>query len=176
MAIQAGKRSPTPPSGAAQGERQAIEISDAELEGCGGRHRQRGTGEVILEANEGITPRVISMAQENGIDDGGVLPGARRSGADHFLHLKKDPIHTHEESLIEIYPSASGRSPRWTARDRSSRTCSSTRRSRLLARRPPEAEHEARPQHAARRKILHPQDFYEVIKCCSSCARTRQRG
>jgi hypothetical protein len=44
--------------------------------------------------------------------------------------LKKDPIRTHEEALIEIYRRL-GRATRRrsTARGRCSRTCSSTRRS-----------------------------------------------
>ncbi len=89
------------------------------------------TGEVVLEANEEITPRVISMAQENNIDRIEVFfPEKDDVGPIISATLKKDPIHTHEESLIEIYRRLRPGDPRRsTARARSSRTCSSTRRS-----------------------------------------------
>src|SRR3981189_1425375 len=49
---------------------EAVEISDAELEGAfaGADVVDPSTGEVILEANEELTPRVISMAQEKNVD------------------------------------------------------------------------------------------------------------
>src|SRR5213596_3404895 len=49
---------------------EAIEISDAELEGAFAAADvvDPSTGEVILEANEELTPRVISMAQEKNVD------------------------------------------------------------------------------------------------------------
>src|SRR5207237_8316599 len=49
---------------------EAVEISDAELEGAYAAADvvDPSTGEVILEANEELTPRVISMAQEKNVD------------------------------------------------------------------------------------------------------------
>ena len=83
-----------------------VEVSDAELEGAFAAADvvDPATGEVILEANEEVAPRIISMVQEKKVkeievffperDDVGTVLGAT---------LKKDPIRTHEESLIEIY-------------------------------------------------------------------------
>src|SRR5205809_5014834 len=85
---------------------EAVEISDAELEGAYAAADivNAATGEVILEANEEVTPRVISMTQENNIDRIEVFfPERDEVGPIISATLKKDPIHTHEESLIEIY-------------------------------------------------------------------------
>jgi DNA-directed RNA polymerase subunit beta len=112
---------------------EAVEISDAELEGAFAAADvvDPSTGEVILEANEPLEPRVISMAQEKNVDRIEIFfPERDDVGPIIGQTLKKDPIHTHEEALIEIYrrlrPAIRRRS---TARGRSSRTCSSTRRS-----------------------------------------------
>src|SRR6266850_839261 len=62
------------------------------------------TGEVILEANEELTPRVISMAQEKKVDKIEIFfPERDEVGPIISQTLKKDPIRTHEEALIEIY-------------------------------------------------------------------------
>src|SRR5207237_3553422 len=62
------------------------------------------TGEVILEANEELTPPVISMAQEKTVDQIEIFsPEPDEVGAIIGQTLKKDPIRTHEEALIEIY-------------------------------------------------------------------------
>src|SRR5918992_1561749 len=62
------------------------------------------TGEVILEANEELTPRVISMAQEKKVDQIALFfPERDDVGPIISQTLKKDPIRTHEEALIEIY-------------------------------------------------------------------------
>src|SRR5690606_35613232 len=62
------------------------------------------TGEVILEANEELTPRVISMAQEKKVDRiDAFFPERDEVGPIISQTLKKDPIRTHEEALIEIY-------------------------------------------------------------------------
>ena len=56
------------------------------------------TGEVILEANEELTPRVISMAQEKNVDKIEVFfPERDDVGPIISQTLKKDPIRTHEE-------------------------------------------------------------------------------
>src|SRR4029079_2689298 len=85
---------------------EAIEISDAELEGAFAAADvvDPSTGEVILEANEPLAPRVISMAQEKNVDRLEVFfPERDEVGPIISATLKKDPIHTHEESLLSIY-------------------------------------------------------------------------
>src|SRR6266436_6800253 len=85
---------------------EGVEISDAELEGAYAAADvvDPATGEVILEANEALEPRVISMAQEKNVDRIEVFfPERDEVGSIISQTLKKDPIHTHEEALIEIY-------------------------------------------------------------------------
>src|SRR5437764_11447704 len=85
---------------------EAVEISDAELENAFAAADvvDPSTGEVILEANEELTPRVISMAQEKNVDRIDIFfPERDDVGSIIGQTLKKDPIHTHEEALIEIY-------------------------------------------------------------------------
>src|SRR5205085_7334516 len=85
---------------------EAVEIADAELEGAYAAADiiDPATGEVILEANEPLEPRVISMAQEKAIDRIEIFfPEKDEVGPIISQTLKKDPIHTHEEALIEIY-------------------------------------------------------------------------
>ena len=148
---------------------EAIEISDAELEGAFAASDivNPATGEVILEANEEITPRVISMAQENNIDRIEVFfPEKDEVGPIISATLKKDPIHTHEESLIEIYRRLRPGDPPTLDSSRSlfenmffnPQKYDFSRVGRLklntkLGLNTPLDE-----------KILHPQDFYEVIK------------
>src|SRR5947199_159362 len=84
----------------------AVEISDAELEGAYAAADvvDPSTGEVILEANEPLEPRVISMAQEKNVDRIDIFfPEKDDVGPIIGSTLKKDPIDTHEEALIEIY-------------------------------------------------------------------------
>jgi len=148
---------------------EAIEISDAELEGAYAAADivNAATGEVILEANEEVTPRVISMAQENSIDRIEVFfPERDDVGPIIATTLKKDPIHTHEESLIEIYRRLRPGDPPTLDSSRSlfenmffnPQKYDFSRVGRLklntkLGLNTPLDE-----------KILHPQDFYEVIK------------
>src|SRR5207248_2301310 len=85
---------------------EAVEISDAELEGAYAAADvvDPSTGEVILEANEPLEPRVVSMAQEKNVDRIEIFfPERDEVGPIIGATLKKDPIHTHEEALIEIY-------------------------------------------------------------------------
>src|SRR5689334_15261666 len=148
---------------------EAIEISDAELEGAYAAADivNPNTGEVILEANDEITPRVISMTQENNIDRIEVFfPEKDEVGPIISATLKKDPIHTHEESLIEIYRRLRPGDPPTLDSSRSlfenmffnPQKYDFSRVGRLklntkLGLNTPLDE-----------KILHPQDFYEVIK------------
>src|SRR6476660_5608717 len=85
---------------------EGVEISEAQLEGAYAAADvvDPATGEVILEANEPLEPRVISMAQEKNVDRIDIFfPEKDDVGSIVGQTLKKDPIHTHEEALIEIY-------------------------------------------------------------------------
>src|SRR6187455_187218 len=148
---------------------EAVEISDAELEGAFAASDvvDPSTGEVILEANEELTPRVISMAQEKNVDRIDVFfPERDEVGSIISQTLKKDPIHTHEEALIEIYRRLRPGDPPTLDSSRSlfenmffnPQKYDFSRVGRLklntkLGLHTPLDE-----------KILHPQDFYEVIK------------
>src|SRR5882757_4848015 len=148
---------------------EAIEISDAELEGAYAAADvvDPSTGEVILEANEELTPRVISMAQEMNVDRIDIFfPEKDEVGSIISQTLKKDPIHTHEEALIEIYRRLRPGDPPTLDSSRSlfenmffnPQKYDFSRVGRLklntkLGLNTPLDE-----------KILHPQDFYEVLK------------
>jgi DNA-directed RNA polymerase subunit beta len=148
---------------------EAVEISDAELEGAFAAADvvDPSTGEVILEANEPLEPRVISMAQEKNVDRIEIFfPERDEVGSIIGQTLKKDPIHTHEEALIEIYRRLRPGDPPTLDSSRSlfenmffnPQKYDFSRVGRLklntkLGLNTPLDE-----------KILHPQDFYEVIK------------
>ncbi len=148
---------------------EAVEISDAELEGAFAAADviDSSTGEVILEANEPLEPRVISMAQERSVDRIDIFfPEKDDVGPIIGQTLKKDPIHTHEEALIEIYRRLRPGDPPTLDSSRSlfenmffnPQKYDFSRVGRLklntkLGLNTPLDE-----------KILHPQDFYEVIK------------
>ena len=148
---------------------EAVEISDAELEGAYAASDvvDPSTGEVILEANEPLEPRVVSMAQEKNVERIEVFfPERDEIGSILGQTLKKDPIHTHEEALIEIYRRLRPGDPPTLDSSRSlfenmffnPQKYDFSRVGRLklntkLGLHTPLDE-----------KILHPQDFYEVIK------------
>ena len=122
---------------------------------------------MILEANEALEPRVISMAQEKNVDRIDIFfPERDEVGSIIGQTLKKDPIHTHEEALIEIYRRLRPGDPPTLDSSRSlfenmffnPQKYDFSRVGRLklntkLGLNTPLDE-----------KILHPQDFYEVIK------------
>src|SRR5918911_4224747 len=148
---------------------EAIPVADEALEGAfaGADIVDPETGEVILEANEELTPRVISMAQEKNVDKIDVFfPERDEVGAIISQTLKKDAIRTHEEALIEIYRRLRPGDPPTLNSSRSlfenmffnPQKYDFSRVGRLklntkLGMNTPLDE-----------KILHPQDFYEVIK------------
>src|SRR6202171_3716052 len=148
---------------------EAVEISDAELEGAFAAADvvDPSTGEVILEANEALEPRVMSMAQEKNVDRIEIFfPERDDVGSIIGQTLKKDPIHTHEEALIEIYRRLRPGDPPTLDSSRSlfenmffnPQKYDFSRVGRLklntkLGLNTPLDE-----------KILHPQDFYEVLK------------
>ena len=148
---------------------EAVEVAEAELEGAFAASDvvDPSTGEVILEANDEITPRVVSMAQEKNVDKLEVFfPERDEVGSIISQTLKKDPIRTHEEALIEIYRRLRPGDPPTLDSSRSlfenmffnPQKYDFSRVGRLklntkLGLHTPLDE-----------KILHPQDFYEVIK------------
>jgi len=146
-----------------------VEIADAELEGAFAASDvvDPSTGEVILEANEELTPRVISMAQEKNVDKVEIFfPERDEIGPVLSQTLKKDPIHTHEEALIEIYRRLRPGDPPTLDSSRSlfenmffnPQKYDFSRVGRL------KLNTKLKLNTPLDEKILHPQDFYEVIK------------
>jgi DNA-directed RNA polymerase subunit beta len=125
-----------------------------------------GTGEVLLEANEELTQRVVAMAHEKGAETIDVFfPERDDVGPIISATLKKDPVRTHEESLIEIYRRLRPGDPPTLD---SSRTLFEnmffnpqkydfSRVGRL------KLNTKLKLSTPLDERILHPQDFYEVI-------------
>jgi DNA-directed RNA polymerase subunit beta len=148
---------------------EAIEVIDEALEGAFAAADivDASTGEVILEANEELTQRAIAMAQEKNIDRIEVFfPERDEVGPIISTTLRKDAIKTHEEALIEIYRRLRPGDPPTLDSSRSlfenmffnPQKYDFSRVGRLklntkLGTKTPLDE-----------KILHPHDFYEVIK------------
>ncbi len=85
---------------------ESIELVDNEREGAFAASDviDPSTGEVILEANEELSERVIAMAQEKNVEGIEIFfPEKDEVGPVLSQTLKKDPIQKHEEALIEIY-------------------------------------------------------------------------
>ena len=148
---------------------EAVEVADAELEGAFAAADvvDPSTGEVILEANDEVTPRVISMAQEKNVDKIEIFfPEKDEIGPVLSATLKKDPIHTHEEALIEIYRRLRPGDPPTLDSSRSlfenmffnPQKYDFSRVGRL------KLNTKLKLNTPLDEKILHPQDFYEVIK------------
>jgi DNA-directed RNA polymerase subunit beta len=125
------------------------------------------TGEVLLEASEEVTERAILMAQEKNIERIDVFfPDTDEVGSVIRDTLKKDGVKTHEEALVEIYRRLRPGDPPTLDSSRSlfenmffnPQKYDFSRVGRLklntkLGLNTPLDE-----------KILHPQDFYEVIR------------
>jgi DNA-directed RNA polymerase subunit beta len=148
---------------------QEVEVADAELEGAFAAADvvDPSTGEVILEANDELTPRVVSMAQEKQVDKLEIFfPERDEIGPVLSQTLKKDPIHTHEEALIEIYRRLRPGDPPTLDSSRSlfenmffnPQKYDFSRVGRL------KLNTKLKLNTPLDEKILHPQDFYEVIK------------
>ena len=148
---------------------EGVAISDAELEGgyAAADVVDPSTGEVILEANEPLEPRVISMAQENNAEHIEIFfPERDEVGSIISQTLKKDPIRTHEEALIEIYRRLRPGDPPTLDSSRSlfenmffnQQKYDFSRVGRL------KLNTKLELNTPLDEKILHPQDFYEVIK------------
>ena len=83
-----------------------VEVPETELEGaCAAADViDPATGEVILEVNEEVIPRKVSEAQEKQVEEIEVFwPERDDIGNVLSTTLRKDAIRTHEEALIEIY-------------------------------------------------------------------------
>ena len=83
-----------------------IEVAETELEGAYAAADvvDPSTGEVILEANEEVIPRKVSEGQEKRVEEIEVFwPERDDIGNVLSTTLRKDTIRTHEEALIEIY-------------------------------------------------------------------------
>ncbi len=125
------------------------------------------SGEVLLEANEELSARVIAMAQEKGIEAIDIFfPEKDDVGPVLSTTLKKDPVKTHEEALIEIYRRLRPGDPPTLE---SSRTLFESmffnpqkydfsRVGRL------KLNTKLKLSTPLDEKVLHPQDFYEVIR------------
>jgi DNA-directed RNA polymerase subunit beta len=148
---------------------EAIEIADAELEGAYAAADivDPATGEVILEANEEVTPRVISMAQEKNVERLEIFfPERDEVGPIISATLKKDTIRTHQDALVEIYRRLRPGDPPTLDSSRSlfenmffnPQKYDFSRVGRL------KLNTKLQLNTPLDEKILHPQDFYEVIK------------
>jgi DNA-directed RNA polymerase subunit beta len=148
---------------------QGIEIDEAELAGA---HAAADivdpkTGEVILEANEPIDARLLLQAQEKQVELIEVFfPEKDETGPVLSATLRKDPIRTHEEALIEIYRRLRPGDPPTLESSRSlfenmffnPQKYDFSRVGRL------KLNTKLKLTTPLDEKILHPQDFYEVIK------------
>jgi DNA-directed RNA polymerase subunit beta len=170
VVIPAGRRlTPSAVAALRKAGVEAIEIADQELEGAYAAADivDPATGEVILEANEELTPRVISLAQERRIERLEVFfPEKDEIGPVLAQTLKKDPIRTHEEALIEIYRRLRPGDPPTLDSSRAlfenmffnPQKYDFSRVGRL------KLNTKLKLNTPLDEKVLHPQDFYEVIK------------
>ena len=122
---------------------------------------------MLLEANEELTARVLSIAQEKKIDKIEVFfPERDEVGTIISTTLRKDAIKTHEEALIEIYRRLRPGDPPTLDSSRSlfenmffnPQKYDFSRVGRL------KLNTKLKLKTPLDEKILHPQDFYEVIK------------
>ena len=147
-------------SSCAAAEVEEIEITEADLEGAFTVSDivDPRTGEVILEANEPLNPRVLSVILDPRAQVGalrGLLPRARRDRAhdvgDGQEGHDQDPGRGADRDLPAHAPGRSA-DPRLLAQPVRG-DVPEPAEVRLLARRPPEAQHQARPvaRRSARR-------------------------
>jgi DNA-directed RNA polymerase subunit beta len=146
-----------------------IELTDAEREGAFAAADviDPATGEVILEANEELSERVIAMAQEKQVESIDIFfPEKDEVGPVLSTTLKKDPIQKHEEALIEIYRRLRPGDPPTLDSSRNlfenmffnAQKYDFSRVGRL------KLNTKMKLQTPLDEKVLHPADFYEVIR------------
>ena len=125
------------------------------------------TGEVILESNQEITPRIVLMAQEKKVENIEVFfPEKDAVGPVLSTTLKKDATRTHEEALIEIYRRLRPGDPPTLDSSRSlfegmffnAQKYDFSRVGRL------KLNTKLGLETPLDKKVLNPQDFYEVIR------------
>jgi len=148
---------------------EAIELTEGEREGAwaAGDVVDPETGEVLLEANEELSERVFAMAQEMNVDRIEVFfPEKDDIGSVLSQTLKKDPIQRHEEALIEIYRRLRPGDPPTLDSSRTlfenmffnAQKYDFSRVGRL------KLNTKLKLQTPLDEKVLHPADFYEVIR------------
>jgi DNA-directed RNA polymerase subunit beta len=146
-----------------------IEIDPTELDGAYAAADvvDPESGEVIVEANEALEPRKVAEAQDKQVEFIDVFfPERDEVGPVLSLTLKKDAIRTHEEALIEIYRKLRPGDPPTLDSSRSlfesmffnPQKYDFSRVGRL------KLNTKLKLNTPLDEKILHPQDFYEVIK------------
>ena len=147
----------------------SIPLSDAELNGAFAVTDvvDPGTGEVVVEANNEVTPRIVSMVQESDIEAIEVFfPEQDAVGPMLSATLKKDAILTHEDALIEIYRRLRPGDPPTLDSSRllfenmffNAQKYDFSRVGRL------KLNTKLGLDTPLDERVLHPQDFYEVIK------------
>ena len=146
----------------------SVEVSDTELEGAFSSTDvvDPETGEVVLEANEEVTPRTISMVQEKKVKELEVFfPERDEAGPVISETLRKDPIRSHEESLVEIYRRLRPGDPPTLESSRSLFESMFFNRQKYDFSRVGRLKLNTKLdlETSLDEKILHPQDFYEVI-------------
>jgi DNA-directed RNA polymerase subunit beta len=148
---------------------ETIELVDNEREGAFAASDviDPSTGEVILEANEELSERVIAMAQEKNVESIEIFfPEKDEIGAVLSQTLKKDPIQKHEEALIEIYRRLRPGDPPTLDSSRTlfenmffnAQKYDFSRVGRL------KLNTKLKLNTPLDEKVLHPADFYEVIR------------
>jgi DNA-directed RNA polymerase subunit beta len=148
---------------------EAIELADTEREGAfaAGDVIDPETGEVILEANDELSERVLAMAQEKKVGTIEIFfPEKDEVGQVLSTTLKKDPIQKHEEALIEIYRRLRPGDPPTLDSSRTlfenmffnSQKYDFSRVGRL------KLNTKLKLTTPLDEKVLHPQDFYQVIQ------------
>ena len=146
-----------------------VELVETEREGAfsAGDVIDPATGEVILEANEELSERVIAMAQERSVPAIEVFfPEKDEIGPVLSQTLKKDPIQKHEEALIEIYRRLRPGDPPTLDSSRNlfenmffnAQKYDFSRVGRL------KLNTKLKLSTPLDEKVLHPADFYEVIR------------
>ena len=146
-----------------------VEVSDTALEGAFAATDivDPETGEVILEVNEEVTPRIISMVQEKKVKEIEVFfPERDEVGPVISATLKKDPVQTHEESLIEIYRRLRPGDPPTIDSSRALFENMFFNRQKYDFSRVGRLKLNTKLglDTPLNEKVLHPQDFYEVIQ------------
>ena len=125
------------------------------------------TGEVLREANDELTPLLVSMAQEKQVEELELFfPERDEVGTVLSATLRKDTIHTHEEALVEIYRRLRPGDPPTLDSSRSlfenmffnPQKYDFSRVGRL------KLNTKLKVDTPLTEKILHPPDFYAVIK------------